>query len=98
MHIEVVASVLQEFFTLSDDDCWHKTRCDAEIEKFRWFTEAGKRGAEKRWGKSNEDSPPNSPPIAPPLPPHWGNDGPPNATPIATNNHKPITNNHIKGA
>jgi hypothetical protein len=84
MHIEVVASVLQEFFTLSEDDCWHKARCDAEIDKFRWFAEAGKRGAEKRWGKSS-DSPPNSPPNDTPYP-----------GPIGTENREPRTENQIK--
>jgi hypothetical protein len=84
MHIEVVASVLQEFFTLAEDDCWHKARCDAEIDKFRWFAEAGKRGAEKRWGKSS-DSPPNSPPNDTPYP-----------GPIGTENREPRTENQIK--
>ena len=83
-HVEVVASVLQEFFTLSEDECWHKARCDAEIGKFRWFAEAGKRGAEKRWGKSS-DSPPNSPPNATP---HQG--------PIGTENREPRTENQYK--
>jgi uncharacterized protein YdaU (DUF1376 family) len=85
MHIEVVASVLQEFFTLAEDDCWHKARCDAEIDKFRWFAEAGKRGAEKRWGKSTQDSPPNSPPNDTPYP-----------GPIGTENREPRTENQIK--
>ncbi len=85
-HTEVVAAVLSEFFTLSEDDCWHKARCDAEIEKFRWFAEAGKRGAEKRWGKSS-DSPPNSPPNATPHP-----------GPIRTENREPRTENQDKEA
>lgn len=91
LHIEVVSAVLQEFFTLSPDDCWHKARCDAEIEKFRWFAEAGKRGAEKRWADERrkkaeqlDDS----------------NDSPPNATPhqgpIGTENREPRTKNQDK--
>jgi hypothetical protein len=80
-HVEVVSSVLQEFFTLEQDDCWHKARCDAEIEKFRWFAEAGKRGAEKRWGKSSD-----SPPIATPY-----------QGPIATENREPRTENQSLG-
>ena len=93
-HEQEVLSVLEEFFQSTPEGYVH-SRADQEIAKFKEFAAAGKRGAAKRW---SEHSPPNSPPIAPPLPPHWGNDGPPNATPIATNNHKPITNNHIKGA
>ena len=77
-----VLSVLNEFF-IDTPEGYINPRADAEIAKFKAFSESGKRGAEKRW---------NSPPIAPPLAPH----SPPNATPIATNNHKPITNNHIK--
>lgn len=89
-HTEIVASILMEFFALSDDDCWHKARCDAEIEKFRWFAEAGKRGAEKRWGKTTDrtdtsNALPNSPPIA-----H------PNQGLMATKNQEPRTENHIK--
>ena len=44
------------------------------------MSEGGKRGAAKRWLKGGD-----SPPIATPLTP-----------PIATNNHKPITKNHIQ--
>jgi len=77
-----VLSVLNEFF-IDTPEGYINPRADAEIAKFKAFSESGKRGAEKRW---------NSPPIGTPLAPH----SPPNATPIATNNHKPITNNHIK--
>lgn len=78
--VQVVSDMLEEFFTLLDDGCWHKTRCDEEIGKYRGFAEAGKRGAEKRWAKG-DDSPPNSPPIA---------------TPIATKNQEPETKNKVK--
>ena len=77
-----VLSVLNEFF-VDTDEGYINPRADAEIAKFKSFIESGKRGADKRW---------NSPPIAPLLAPH----SPPNATPIATNNHKPITNNQIR--
>ena len=77
-----VLSVLNEFF-IDTPEGYINPRADAEIAKFKAFSESGKRGAEKRW---------NSPPIGTPLAPHSF----PNATPIATNNHKPITNNHIK--
>ena len=67
-------------FFISAEDGFIHPRADAEIAKFKEFAEAGKRGAAKRWAK--------------------GGDGeaisPPNAPPIATINHKPITNNHIK--
>ena len=77
-----VLSVLNEFF-VDTDEGYINPRADAEIAKFKSFVESGKRGADKRW---------NSPPIAPLSSPH----SPPNATPIATNNHKPITNNQIR--
>jgi len=82
-HEQEVLSVLEEFF-VSTDEGYINPRADREIAKFKDFSEAGKRGAAKRWGS-------DSPPIATPLPAH----SPPNATPIATNNHKPITNNQI---
>ena len=69
-----VLTVLNEFFASTEDGFIHP-RADAEIAKFRKFSEDGKRGAAVRWQK--------------------GGDSPPIATPIATNNHKPITNNHI---
>jgi uncharacterized protein YdaU (DUF1376 family) len=78
-HEEDVLTVLNEFF-LSTPEGFVNPRADKEINQYKEFAEAGKRGAAKRWGK-----PPNGEAISPP-----------NATPIATNNHKPITNNHIK--
>ena len=69
-----VLTVLNEFFVSTENGFIHP-RADAEIAKFRKFSEDGKRGAAMRWQK--------------------GVDSPPIATPIATNNHKPITNNHI---
>ena len=69
-----VITVLEEFF-LSTDAGFVNPRADKEIAKYREFSEAGKRGAAKRWGTNGEAN------------------SPPNATPIATNNHKPITNN-----
>jgi uncharacterized protein YdaU (DUF1376 family) len=78
-HEEDVLTVLNEFF-LSTPEGFVNPRADKEINQYKEFSEAGKRGAAKRWGK-----------------PHNGEAiSPPNATPIATNNHKPITNNHIK--
>jgi uncharacterized protein YdaU (DUF1376 family) len=76
-----VLSVLNEFFHDTPDGYIHP-RADEEIAKYRELSNAGKRGAAKRW---------NSPPMATPWPPH----SPPNATPIATNNQEPITKNHI---
>jgi hypothetical protein len=69
-----VLTVLEEFF-LSTDAGFINPRADLEIAKYKEFSEAGKRGAAKRWGSNGEAN------------------SPPNATPIATNNHKPITNN-----
>jgi len=78
-HEEDVMTVLNEFF-ISTPEGFVNPRADKEIKQYREFSEAGKRGAAKRWA-----TPPNGEAISPP-----------NATPIATNNHKPITNNQDK--
>ena len=78
-HEEDVMTVLNEFF-ISTADGFVSPRADKEIKQYKEFSEAGKRGAAKRWS-----TPPNGEAISPP-----------NATPIATNNHKPITNNQDK--
>jgi uncharacterized protein YdaU (DUF1376 family) len=78
-HEEDVMTVLNEFF-ISTADGFVSPRADKEIKQYKEFSEAGKRGAAKRWS-----TPPNGEAISPP-----------NATPIATNNHKPITNNQEK--
>ena len=78
-HEEDVLTVLNEFF-LSTPDGFVNPRADKQIEQYKEFSEAGKRGAAKRWSK----------------PAHKEANSPPNATPIATNNHKPLTNNQIK--
>jgi uncharacterized protein YdaU (DUF1376 family) len=57
-----VECVLQEFFQLTENG-WINKRADAEISKFKEFSEAGKRGAAKRWSKGG-DSPPIAPLIA----------------------------------
>lgn len=78
-HEQDVLTVLNEFF-LSTEDGFVSPRADKEIKQYKEFSEAGKRGAAKRWG----------------TPPHGEANSPPNAPPIATNNHKPITNNQLK--
>lgn len=72
----VVSGVLQDMFEQHEDG-YYQARCEQEINVYKGFSEAGKRGAAKRWSKGG-DSPPIHPPITPP---------------IATNNHKPRTNN-----
>jgi uncharacterized protein YdaU (DUF1376 family) len=72
-----VLAVLNEFF-ISTENGFINPRADAEITKYRKFSEDGKKGAAKRWHKGG-----NGEAISPP-----------NATPIATNNQEPITNNH----
>ena len=69
--------VLFEFFERTDSG-FINSRADKEIAQYREFSEAGKRGAAKRWQKGS-DSPPNSPPKQPP---------------IANTNHKPLTTNY----
>jgi uncharacterized protein YdaU (DUF1376 family) len=76
-HEQDVLTVLNEFF-LSTDEGFVSPRADKEIKQYKEFSEAGKRGAAKRWG----------------TPPNGEANSPPNATPIATNNQEPITNNH----
>lgn len=72
-----VLSILEEFF-LSTPEGFINTRADIEINKYKEFSIAGKKGAEIRWSKAgNREA-----------------NSPPNATPIATNNHKPLTTNH----
>ena len=78
-----VLSVLDEFF-VSTDNGFINPRADEEISKYKELSLAGKRGAEKRWGR-----PPDSPPIATPMPTQSHS----NATPIATKNQEPRTNN-----
>jgi uncharacterized protein YdaU (DUF1376 family) len=82
-HEQEVLTVLDEFF-ISTEGGYINPRADKEIAKFKEFAEAGKRGAAKRWSKEGQTLP------------NGGANSPPNATPIATNNHKPITNNHIE--
>jgi uncharacterized protein YdaU (DUF1376 family) len=76
-HEQDVLTVLNEFF-ISGEEGFVSPRADKEIQQYKEFIEAGKRGAAKRWAKAG-DSPPNSPP---------------NAGPIATNNHNPLTITH----
>ena len=54
-----IQSILSEFFELTNNG-WVNHRADKEILKFQGFSEAGKRGAAKRWSKGGD-----SPPIAP---------------------------------
>ena len=87
-----VLTVLDEFF-VSTEAGFINPRADAEIAKFKEFAEAGKRGAAKRWAKATPEASLEATLKAG----HKGSNGeansPPNPTPIATNNHKPITNN-----
>ena len=72
-----VLSILDEFF-VSTSEGFINPRADIEINKYKEFSIAGKKGAEIRWSKAgNREA-----------------NSPPNATPIATNNHKPLTTNH----
>jgi uncharacterized protein YdaU (DUF1376 family) len=70
-----VLTVLDEFFVSTESGYIHP-RADAEIAKFRKFSEDGKKGAAMRWSKGGD-----SPPIATPMATN-------NQEPI-TNNHKP---------
>lgn len=76
-HEQDVLTVLNEFF-VSVEEGFISPRADKEIQQYKEFIEAGKRGAAKRWAKGG-----HSPPITPP-----------NAGLIATNNHNPLPINH----
>ena len=82
--VNQVEGILNLFFKLENNK-WHQSRCNRELENYKKLSESGKKGAEKRWGNHRES-------IATPLPPHSH----PNATLIATNNQEPITKNQIK--
>lgn len=72
-----VLTVLNEFF-VSVEEGFISPRADKEIQQYKEFIEAGKRGAAKRWAKAGD-----SPPITPP-----------NAGLIATITHNPLPNTH----
>jgi uncharacterized protein YdaU (DUF1376 family) len=77
-----VLTILNEFF-ISSSEGFINPRADKVIAQYKEFSEAGKRGAAKRWA-----TPPNQEA-------NGEANSPPNATPIATINHKPVTINHI---
>jgi uncharacterized protein YdaU (DUF1376 family) len=53
--VEIVETVLHEFFTFEDDNCWHNKRIDEEIAKYHdrlnQASKAGKASAEARFNK-----------------------------------------------
>ena len=82
---KTVKLILVSYFTL-EDGCWHHTRCDAEIKEYKQVihkrSNAGRASAQRRsnTGSASVEQVLNEP-----------------ATDVElTNNHKPITNNHIK--
>lgn len=38
----ILDAILNEFFTLEDDNCWHNKRCDDEIREFRRLAEVSR--------------------------------------------------------
>jgi uncharacterized phage protein (TIGR02220 family) len=38
----ILESILQEFFTLESDNCWHNARCDAEIQAYKRLAEVSR--------------------------------------------------------
>lgn len=38
----ILDTILQEFFTLEADNCWHNSRCDAEISEFKRLAEVSR--------------------------------------------------------
>ena len=55
--IELVESILNEFFTLQESN-WIHARAQREIDSFREKSEVAKRSAEKRWCKGNANAMP----------------------------------------
>jgi uncharacterized protein YdaU (DUF1376 family) len=55
LSVEIVESVLQEFFEFSDDSCWHNKRIDEEIAKYHnrqtQASKAGKASVKARLNK-----------------------------------------------
>jgi uncharacterized protein YdaU (DUF1376 family) len=70
-------TILAEFFVTVTDG-YINPRADKEIQQYQSFSDAGKRGAAKRWSQGGDR----------------GANGGAIDTPIANNNHKPITTNH----
>jgi uncharacterized protein YdaU (DUF1376 family) len=52
---EAVGTVLEEFFDLQEDG-WHNTRCDEEIDRYQDKQTKAKRSAEARWSKPRTHS------------------------------------------
>ena len=82
---KTVQLILVSYFRL-EDGCWHHTRCDAEIKEYKQLihkrSKAGKASAEHRANTSS-------------TPVEQVSDTQPTDVQL-TNNHEPITNNHIK--
>jgi uncharacterized protein YdaU (DUF1376 family) len=55
-HATEVQYVLETFFELTDEG-WINARAMQEIAKYKEYAAAGKRGAEKRWGKGGHSHP-----------------------------------------
>jgi uncharacterized protein YdaU (DUF1376 family) len=64
-YVEEVGAVLNEFFVLAEDG-WHNQRADEELGKYRLMAEAGRRGAQKRWGSRGEGIAPATAPATAP--------------------------------
>jgi hypothetical protein len=80
--VEIVTSILEEFFVFNGGT-WCNPRADKEINDFRAFSKAGKKGAKARWGSDD-------PPITPPSIGHMAIDSPPIVSPLATTSHSPL--------
>lgn len=93
---EAMQYVLQTFFTL-DAEGYHHARCDAEIAKAQEVSEKRKKSANARWSKKETnlkavvEKQEESKQDASAMQVHSEC----SANEMLTNNHKPITNNHI---
>ena len=82
-HIDEVTQVLQDFFTIAEDDRWAHDRCDAELAEYRHFLEKQRENG-KRGGRppKNPEKPTANPSLTQSEPKK-----------SLTTNHKPLTTN-----
>lgn len=61
---EAVATILGEFFSLSDDGRWHHKRCDFEIAKYQDKQSKARASAQARWNRTDSEGNANASPDA----------------------------------
>lgn len=59
--VEIVETLLSEFFVLESDGSWHSKRADEEIARYKAMQEGGRKGAAVRWSKGSDTPPIDTP-------------------------------------